>query len=98
MKTPAFPSHRMSATKRPSSDSWTLPALPMISPFPDQGLYCRSSRWFAHPRYRDATSPQEIGFVDTPGEAWGVAVSGSLAYVADGKNGLLVVNAATRTP
>jgi hypothetical protein len=29
------------------------------------------------------SSPREVGFYDTPGWAYGVAVSGSYAYVAD---------------
>jgi len=38
--------------------------------------------------------PVEVGFYDTPGHAEGVAVSGSHAYVADGNEGLRVVNIA----
>ena len=33
----------------------------------------------------------EVGFLDTPGEAHGVAVSGNLAVVADGDGGLAIV-------
>jgi hypothetical protein len=34
----------------------------------------------------------EIGFLDTPGQANNVAVSGNLAYIADGEGGLRVVD------
>jgi formylglycine-generating enzyme required for sulfatase activity len=36
------------------------------------------------------SAPSEAGLCDTPGEAWGVAVSGDHAYVADGSQGLQV--------
>ncbi|MEO0005542.1 MAG: hypothetical protein ABIK49_06040, partial [candidate division WOR-3 bacterium] len=39
----------------------------------------------------DPTNPQEIGYCDTPGVAWGVAASGNYAYVADGEAGGLRV-------
>jgi hypothetical protein len=41
----------------------------------------------------DPAHPTEAGFYDTPGWAWGVAVSGSYAYVADG-DGLRIINVA----
>jgi len=41
----------------------------------------------------DPAAPREAGFYDTPGRAEGVAVSGGLAYVADGL-GLRVVDVA----
>ena len=37
-------------------------------------------------------SPQIVGSVDTPGEAFGVAVSGTYAYVADYRSGLQVID------
>ena len=37
------------------------------------------------------SSPVKIGFYDTPGEARGVVVSGSYAYVADGNCGLIIL-------
>ncbi|MGB9722052.1 MAG: T9SS type A sorting domain-containing protein, partial [bacterium] len=37
-------------------------------------------------------SPYEAGYYDTPGWAWGVYVSGSYAYVADGGSGLRIIN------
>ena len=46
----------------------------------------------------DPTSPTEVGFLDTPGDARGVAVSGSLALVADGSGGLLIVRFAPAVP
>jgi len=39
----------------------------------------------------DPASPVEVGFYDTPGSAYGVAVSADLAYVADYDSGLRVV-------
>jgi len=36
--------------------------------------------------------PELVGFVDTPGEAFGVAVAGAYAYVADTTAGLRVVD------
>ena len=39
-------------------------------------------------------APAEVGFYDTPGYAYGVAVAGSYAYVADGDAGLRVINVA----
>ena len=39
-------------------------------------------------------SPVEVGFYDTPGYAYGVAVSGGYAYVADNTTGLRVINVA----
>ncbi|MBU0507717.1 carboxypeptidase regulatory-like domain-containing protein [bacterium] len=38
------------------------------------------------------TAPTEVGFHNTPGYAYGVAVSGNYAYVADYEQGLRVVN------
>ena len=40
-------------------------------------------------------SPQIIGSMDTPGEAWGVTVVGSTAYVADYVSGLQVIDVGT---
>ncbi|MFN2245107.1 MAG: LVIVD repeat-containing protein, partial [Anaerolineae bacterium] len=40
----------------------------------------------------DPAAPVEIGFLDTAGYAWDVAVAGSHAYIADGAGGLRVVN------
>jgi len=37
----------------------------------------------------------EVGFVDTPGSAYNVAVSGSYAYVADGYSGFRVIDVST---
>lgn len=37
-------------------------------------------------------SPVRLGLYDTPGEALGVAVSGSTAYVGDSKSGLQIIN------
>jgi hypothetical protein len=39
-------------------------------------------------------SPVILGSISTPGIAYGVAVAGSYAYVADGSGGLQVVNIA----
>ena len=39
----------------------------------------------------DPASPVEVGFYDTPGDARGVVVSGSYAYVADADSGLRVI-------
>ena len=39
-------------------------------------------------------APAEVGAYDTPGCAWGVAVAGSYAYVADWASGLRVINVA----
>ena len=36
------------------------------------------------------SAPSQVGLCDTPGEAWGVAVSGDHAFVADGSQGLQV--------
>jgi hypothetical protein len=41
------------------------------------------------------SSPVEVGFFDTGGWAWGVAVSGSYAYVADGSDGLRIIDVST---
>ena len=38
------------------------------------------------------SDPTIVGSVDTPGSAWGVYVSGSFAYVADGSSGLRVID------
>jgi hypothetical protein len=40
----------------------------------------------------EPASPIEVGFVDTPGHARGVAVSGGYAYVADRFDGLRVID------
>jgi len=37
-------------------------------------------------------APSEAGYYDTPGDAWGVAVVGNYAYVADGYGGLRIVD------
>ncbi|MBU4445112.1 hypothetical protein KJ656_08535 [bacterium] len=37
------------------------------------------------------SSPVEVGFCDTGGDAWSVAVSGSYAYVANRADGFLAV-------
>ena len=39
-------------------------------------------------------NPVEVGFYDTPGYAHGVAIAGSIAYVADGDAGLRVIDVA----
>jgi len=39
----------------------------------------------------DPANPTEVGFYDTPGYAYGVAVAGGYAYVADGEDGGLRV-------
>ena len=39
----------------------------------------------------DPTSPKEVGFYDTPGDACGVYVSGSYAYVAALGGGLCIL-------
>ena len=36
--------------------------------------------------------PERVGYIQTAGEVWGVAVDGDHAYVASGENGLVVVN------
>ena len=41
------------------------------------------------------SAPVEVGFVDTPGYACGVAVVGSHAYVADDYEGLRVIDVTT---
>jgi hypothetical protein len=41
------------------------------------------------------SAPFEVGFVDTLGDAWGVAVAGSYAYVADLEAGLRVIDVST---
>ncbi len=41
------------------------------------------------------SAPVEVGFVDTPDMAWGVAVSGAYAYVADVNGGLRVIDVST---
>jgi hypothetical protein len=43
----------------------------------------------------DPSAPLEIGFVDTPGEATDIAISGGHAYVADSGEGLRVVDVST---
>ncbi len=40
----------------------------------------------------DPTAPVEVGFVDTPGFAYAVAVAGGYAYVADDGRGLRVID------
>ena len=41
-----------------------------------------------------AELPGEVGAYDTPGLAYGVEISGSLAYIADGNSGLQIVDVA----
>jgi len=41
---------------------------------------------------RDTAVPVQVGGMDTPGNARGVAVRGNLLYVADGREGLMVVD------
>jgi hypothetical protein len=41
------------------------------------------------------SGPWEVGFVDTPGQARGVAVSGNYAYLADRDSGLRVIDVST---
>jgi hypothetical protein len=38
---------------------------------------------------RTPSAPVEVGFVDTPGDAFGVAVSGGYGYIADAGAGLV---------
>jgi len=40
----------------------------------------------------DPTNPTEVGFYDSDDLAWGVAVSGDIAYVADMEDGLYVLH------
>ncbi|UCH33003.1 MAG: carboxypeptidase regulatory-like domain-containing protein, partial [Armatimonadota bacterium] len=40
----------------------------------------------------DPAAPLEVGFLDTPGTAYHVAVAGGYAYVADGASGLRVID------
>jgi len=39
----------------------------------------------------DPANPQRVGSYDTSGSAYGVAVSGNYAYVADGEWGLMIL-------
>ena len=41
------------------------------------------------------SSPVEVGFYDTGGHAYGVAISGIYAYVADGGGGLRIIDVST---
>jgi len=43
----------------------------------------------------DPAAPWEAGFYDTPGWAYGVAVAGDYAYVADGPGGMLILRFTT---
>ncbi len=45
----------------------------------------------------DPTQPVEVGFHQTPGHAYGVAVAGVMTYVADGETGLRVVDVSDPT-
>ena len=45
----------------------------------------------------EPTSPTEVGFLDTPGFAFGVAASGELALVADDGAGLRVIDTSEPT-
>ncbi|MEI7988263.1 MAG: carboxypeptidase regulatory-like domain-containing protein, partial [Chloroflexota bacterium] len=40
----------------------------------------------------DQKNPNDVGFYNTPGYAWDLAVSGNYAYIADGSSGLQVVD------
>ena len=42
-------------------------------------------------------SPHELGYCATPGDGWGIFVSGSYAYMADGGGGLRVMDIKTPT-
>ncbi len=42
--------------------------------------------------------PSILGSADTPGQAFGVAVSGAVAYVADEESGLQVINVSSCEP
>ena len=55
--------------------AWRWPAATPTSPTADSGLRIIN---VANP-----AAPDEVGFYDTPGYAYGVAVAGSYAYVAD---------------
>ena len=44
---------------------------------------------------KDKSNPQLIGYYDTPGYALGVYVSGNYAYVADGYEGLRIIDIST---
>jgi len=43
-------------------------------------------------------APFEVGFADTPGYAYGVAVAGAYAYVADEHSGLQVLTTCEGLP
>ena len=45
----------------------------------------------------DPANPVEVGFYATPGNAYGVAVSGNLVFVADGDSGLRIVDVSDPT-
>ena len=45
----------------------------------------------------DSLNVRRVGGIDTPGEAYGVAVQGDYAYVADGDSGLRVISVADPT-
>ena len=41
---------------------------------------------------RDPKHPEKTAVLDTPGYAFGLAVKGEYAYVADGPTGLLIID------
>jgi len=58
-------------------------------------LYAYVAGWESGLRVIDVSTPSapvEVGFLDTPGYANGVAVSGSYAYLADYSYGLRVID------
>ncbi|MCH8334195.1 hypothetical protein IIC65_09700, partial [Candidatus Sumerlaeota bacterium] len=55
-----------------------------------------SSSGFSIFVFTDPSSPFEVGSITVPGEAAGVAVEGSWAYVAAGSAGLLVIDVSSR--
>jgi hypothetical protein len=44
----------------------------------------------------DPTNPTEVGFYDTPGDTYGVSVSGGYVYVADQNGGLFILDPLVR--
>jgi hypothetical protein len=46
----------------------------------------------------DPALPVELGFLDTPDNAFGITVVGTLAYVADDSSGLRVIDSIVRVP
>jgi len=41
--------------------------------------------------WQQARNVEKVGFYVTPGSAWGVAIAGNYAYVADGGGGLVIL-------